>query len=105
MCQFAKPKEPKAALTPIIPAGLPRTLSGLSIPPPEVYPLDDSRASQVMRVAMAYAEATTEYARNVAVVEKIKSDLMTAEAKLSAAIFDKDAAELELKNLVNGEKE
>ncbi|SRR6266568_3077891 len=69
----------------------------------DALPTDDSRASKVMRAAAAYAKATMEYAKYVAIVERIKSDLLREEAKLTMASAGKATAEEELKKLVNGE--
>jgi hypothetical protein len=68
----------------------------------DTLPVDDSHASKVMRAAAEYASASRDWAQNVAKVEKIKAELVKAEAALSGATSRQQGAELELKTLVSG---
>lgn len=64
-------------------------------------PVDDSHASKVVRAAAAYAAASAKWANELANVEKIKVMLSDAQTRLSAEAAVKDAAERNLKELVN----
>lgn len=65
-------------------------------------PVDDSHASKVVRAAAAYATASKDWAQNLARVEKIKSELLKAEALLHEALVAKETSECDLKTLVTG---
>ena|SRR5208282_2844770 len=66
----------------------------------DILPVDDSRASKVMRAAAAYAKFATIYAQKLAAVEGVRQQLMRVEAELGMATKDKDASESELKRIV-----
>jgi hypothetical protein len=68
----------------------------------DTLPTDDSHASKVMRAASAYAKASKDWAQNLARVEKIKSELLKAEALLHEALVAKETSEGDLKTLVAG---
>jgi hypothetical protein len=66
-------------------------------------PVDDSHASKVLRAAAAFAEVAAKWARVLATTERIKKDLLVAQATLDAVTIEKNVSELELKKLVSGE--
>lgn len=68
----------------------------------ETLPVDDSHTSKVVRAAAQYAKTTKVWAQTLAQVEKIKVELLKAEASLEVAKNEKEQAEQDLKFLVTG---
>ncbi len=65
----------------------------------DTLPADDSAASQTMRAAAAFSQASTEYAKAVVAVASLKTQLLVEEAKLSKAFKTRQDAEAEMKRL------
>ena len=68
----------------------------------KTLPVDDSHASQVMRAASAYADATRDYALKLASYAKLAEGLKIAADRLTEAVVERDLREKELKDLVAG---
>jgi hypothetical protein len=62
-------------------------------------PTDDSHASQVLRAAAEFAGTAQSWAQELAYVEKIRRELLVAEAVLMGAVKNMARAEEELKKL------
>ena len=68
----------------------------------KTLPVDESHASQVMRAASAYADATRDYALKLASYAKLAEGLKIAADRLTEAVVERDLREKELKDLVAG---
>ncbi len=92
---------------PSVPATLPAHCGQvLRVVPGAIFdtlPTDDSHASKVVRAAAEYAKLSNNWALQLSGVEKIKSELLIAQATLDKTTMEKNKAEAELKSLVNGE--